>query len=50
MGDPMQMNFAFKAEGTSLTDTAPGGPGATIPLKDRKNDGNNISLQSVAIF
>jgi hypothetical protein len=44
MGEPMQMDFTFKAEGASLTGTAPGGPGATIPLKDGKIDGNNISF------
>jgi hypothetical protein len=44
MGDPMQMDFTFKAEGAKLTGTAPGGPGATIPLKDGKIDGNKISF------
>jgi hypothetical protein len=44
MGDPMQMDFTFKADGTSLTGTAPGGPGATIPLKDGKIDGNKVSF------
>jgi hypothetical protein len=44
MGDPMQMDFTFKAEGTKLTGTAPGGPGATIPLKDGKIDGNKVSF------
>jgi hypothetical protein len=44
MGDPMQMDFTFKAEGTTLTGTAPGGPGATIPLKDGKIDGNKVSF------
>jgi hypothetical protein len=43
-GDPMQMDFTFKAEGTTLTGTAPGGPGATIPLKDGKIDGNKVSF------
>jgi hypothetical protein len=44
MGDPMQMDFTFKADGTKLTGTAPGGPGATIPLKDGKIDGNKVSF------
>jgi hypothetical protein len=44
MGEPMQMDFTFKAEGTTLTGTAPGGPGATIPLKNGKIDGNNVSF------
>lgn len=44
MGDPMQMDFTFKADGATLTGTAPGGPGATIPLKNGKIDGNNISF------
>lgn len=44
MGDPMQMDFTFKAEGTTLTGAAPGGPGATIPLKDGKIDGNKVSF------
>lgn len=44
MGDPMQMDFTFKAEGTTLTGTAPGGPGATIQIKDGKIDGNKVSF------
>jgi hypothetical protein len=44
MGDPMQMDFTFKADGTTLTGTAPGGPGATIQLKNGKIDGNKISF------
>jgi hypothetical protein len=44
MGDPMQMDFTFKADGASLTGTAPGGPGATIPLKDGKIDGDKVSF------
>ena len=44
MGEPMQMDFTFKADGSKLTGTAPGGPGATIPLKDGKIDGTNVSF------
>jgi hypothetical protein len=44
MGDPMQMDFTFKADGTTLTGTAPGGPGATIPLKNGKIDGNKVTF------
>jgi hypothetical protein len=44
MGDPMQMDFTFKADGTTLTGTAPGGPGATIPLKNGKIEGNKVSF------
>ncbi len=44
MGDPMQMDFTFKADGAKLTGTAPGGSGATIPLKDGKIDGNKVSF------
>ena len=45
MGEPMQMDFTFKADGAKLTGTAPGGgPGATIPLKDGKIDGNKVSF------
>jgi hypothetical protein len=44
MGDPMQMDFTFKAEGATLTGTAPGGPGASIPITDGKIDGNKVSF------
>jgi hypothetical protein len=44
MGDPMQMDFTFKADGAKLTGTAPGGQDAKIPLKDGKIDGNKISF------
>ena len=44
MGDPMQMDFSFKADGATLTGTAPGGPDATIPIKDGKIDGNKVSF------
>lgn len=44
MGGPMELTFTFKADGNTLTGTAPGGPGTTIPIKDGKIDGNNISF------
>lgn len=44
MGDPMQMDFTFKADGALLTGTAPGGEGATIPLKNGKIEGNKVSF------
>jgi hypothetical protein len=44
MGDTMKMDFNFKAEGATLTGTAPGGPEAAIPIADGKIDGNKISF------
>ncbi len=48
MGEPMTLDFEFKADGNTLTGTAPGGADARIPIKDGKIDGNNISF-SVAV-
>jgi len=50
MGDPMTLVYTFKAEGTTLTGTSPGGPDTEIPIKDGKIDGNNISFVVVVDF
>jgi hypothetical protein len=47
-GNGMQVNYTFKAEGTTLTGTTTGPDNSTIPLKNGKIDGNNISF-SIAI-
>lgn len=44
MGDPMTLEYTFKAEGNKLTGTSLGGPDTQIPIKDGKIDGNNISF------
>jgi len=44
-GEPMNMEFTFKANGNVLTGTTIGGPdGKQIPIKDGKIDGNNLSF------
>jgi len=44
-GDPMNMEFTFKANGNVLTGTTIGGAdGKHIPIKDGKINGNNISF------
>ena len=49
MGDPMDMEYTFKADGSTLTGTTIGGPdGEQIPIKNGKIDGNKVSF-SVAI-
>ena len=49
MGDPMDMEYTFKADGNTLTGTTIGGPdGEQIPIKNGKIDGNKVSF-SVAI-
>jgi len=47
-GAGMQVNYTFKAEGTTLTGTTTGPENSTIPLKNGKIEGNNISF-SIAI-
>lgn len=44
MGEPMKLEFTFKADGNVLTGTALGGPDSTIPIRDGKIDGNNIAF------
>jgi hypothetical protein len=44
MGDPMTLEFTFKADGNTLTGTSLGGPDTQIQIKDGKIDGNNISF------
>jgi hypothetical protein len=44
MGDPMTLDFTFKADGNALTGTSLGGPDTQIPIKDGKINGNNISF------
>ena len=49
MGEPMDMEYTFKADGNNLTGTTIGGPdGEQLPIKNGKIDGNKISF-SVAI-
>ncbi len=43
-GEPMQMEFTFKADGDKLTGTTIGGPDQQIPIKDGKIDGDKISF------
>jgi len=44
-GEPMNMEYTFKAEGTTLKGTTIGGAnGEQIPIKDGKIDGNKISF------
>jgi hypothetical protein len=50
MGEPMSFLFNFKADGNTLTGTAPGGPDSTIPIKEGKIDGNNISFAVAVDF
>ena len=48
-GEPMDMEYTFKANGNVLTGTTIGGPdGGQIPITDGKIDGNKISF-SIAI-
>ena len=44
-GDPMNMEYTFKADGSTLTGTTIGGAdGGQIPIKKGKIDGNKISF------
>jgi hypothetical protein len=47
-GAGIQVNYTFKAEGTTLTGSTTGPDNSTIPLKSGKIEGNNISF-SIAI-
>jgi hypothetical protein len=42
-GDPMTINYTFKANGATLTGTTTGMDGKDVPIKNGKIDGNNIS-------
>ena len=44
MGDPMTLEYTFKAEGNTLTGTSLSGPDTQVPIKEGKIDGNNISF------
>jgi len=45
MGDPMEMEYTFKADGNTLTGTTIGGAdGAHIPIANGKINGNKISF------
>lgn len=50
MGDPMTLEYTFKAEGNILTGTTIGGPDTQVPIKEGKIDGNNISFVVVVDF
>lgn len=43
-GMDIPVSYTFKAEGTTLTGTSSGPDNATIPIKDGKINGNNISF------
>jgi hypothetical protein len=43
-GMEIPVSFTFKADGTALTGTSSGPENSTIPIKDGKIDGNNISF------
>jgi hypothetical protein len=42
-GDPMTINYTFKANGTTLTGTTTGMDGKDVQLKNGKIEGNNVS-------
>jgi hypothetical protein len=42
-GDPMTINYNFKANGNTLTGTTTGMDGKDVSIKNGKIDGNNIS-------
>lgn len=44
MGQQVPVEYTFKAEGKTLTGTAPAGPGQTVPLTGSV-DGDKISFQ-----
>ncbi len=50
MGDPMTLVYTFKADGNTLTGTSLGGPDTSVPIKDGKIDGNNISFTVAVDF
>jgi hypothetical protein len=43
-GMEIPVSYTFKAEGTTLTGTSSGPENTTIPIKDGKINGNNISF------
>ena len=43
-GNGMAVSYTFKADGNTLTGTTTGPDNSTIPLKNGKIDGNNISF------
>jgi hypothetical protein len=43
-GMDIPVSYTFKAEGTTLTGTSSGPENTTIPIKNGKIDGNNISF------
>ena len=49
MGD-IPVAYEFKAEGTTLTGTTLGIDGGSVPIKDGKVDGNNISFNVTLDF
>jgi hypothetical protein len=42
-GDPMTINYTFKANGATLTGTTTGMDGKDVQIKNGKVEGNNIS-------
>ena len=47
---PVQMGFAFKADGAALSGTSTGPDGAELTIKDGKVDGNKISFVEKATY
>ncbi len=43
-GDPMTINYTFKATGNVLNGTTTGMDGKDVPIKDGKIQGNNVSF------
>jgi hypothetical protein len=43
-GQAIPVSYTFKADGSTLTGTSSGPENSTIPIKDGKIDGNNISF------
>ena len=41
---PVQINYSFKADGTTLTGSTPGPDGANLAIKDGKVDGDKITF------
>jgi hypothetical protein len=42
-GEPMKINYTFKADGTNLTGNTKSMDGSDLAIKDGKIDGNNFS-------
>jgi hypothetical protein len=47
-GNPMKLNYTFKADGATLTGSTSGPDGKELAIKGGKIDGNNVSF-SVSI-